>query len=487
MKQKATFSIRRFTLLMLLVLASLLSVVACTPKKGNETPTEPVADDPTGTEEYNPLNDLPEADFGGRAFTVLSEGTCGDWLVENSGEQIGESKYARTLAFEAKYHTTIYLAGATASDVKRAMEASLQLNDKSYDLVQPHPHTGLAAMMTMGCFANLYEIPEVNLNGAWYNESWINNCTTANGKLYAAVSDITIDGQGFFGIVYNRELMANYTFETDVKTLVENGDWTMEKLNEMVTVTEGLSSGDESSRVYGFLFNVTPLYRWMYAMDETIIEKKSDGTFKQGYTSEKMAGIANHLYTLMYGHDDAVMIDEALNAQLKGSNMYKAFTGKRGLFIAWDIGAQYPLLRGLEFKVGYAPLPKYDKAQPDYRVNCASGMLCIPAVTSSYAESGMGFEFLSVHSHMRLVPTFYEVILGGRLSEYPEDYEMLEFLHSKKYYDFGFTLDADQKFLGLLQEILVDNNNPDAIAINLKGKSQELKKILDMANGTANG
>ena len=470
-------------LICLLIFGTLLSCVACNGSKGQETPTQSVTD-PVGTGgETNPLELLPEADFGGRAFTVLSEGACGDWL-EDSGEPIGASKYKRTLAFEEKYHCIVYNSGAGAGDVKRAMEAALLLNDTSYDLIQPHPFNGFTAMMTGGCFKNLYEVPEVTLDGAWYNASWTENATITNNKLYAVVSDVTIDGQGFFGIVYNRDLMANYPFETDVKTLVENGDWTMETLNEMVTQTEGLSSGG-SDQVYGFIFNLTPLYRWMYAMDETIIEKKVDGSFVQGYTAEKMSGIAERLHALMYGHDNAVLIGESLNAGLATSEMYKTFIGKRGLFIAWDIGAQYPLLRGLEFEVGYAPLPKYDKAQPDYRVNCASGMLCIPSVTSNFTESGLALEFLSVHSHVNLVPTFYEVILGGRLSEYPEDYEMLAFLHSKKYYDFGFTLDANQTFLGLLQEILEGGGNPGAIAINLKSKGNEIKKILNIANGVA--
>lgn len=128
-------------------------------------------------------------------------------------------------------------------------------------------------------------------------------------------------------------------------------------------------------------------------------------------------------------------------------------------------------------------MPKYDESQEDYRVNCASGLHAIPASTTSYEESGMIFEFLAIHSHLNLAPTFYETILGGRLSEYPEDYEMLMLMHSKKYFDLGFTLDGEQNFIGILENLLVPDCNPDSIAITLKGKENLLNQLIDAANG----
>ena len=477
MNRKALFSRMKVPLAMLLAMLMLLSCIACGKKEEESDATE----DGPQYGENSPLNNLPEADMN-RDIVVLSGGNCNDWLIEDSGEPIGYAKYKRTLALEEKYNVSVVLKGSTDSDVKHSLEASTMGDDKAYDLVQPHPFDGMASMMAAGYYANLAAITTMHLDQPWYNQSQVQNYTFANNRLYNAVSDITIDGQGFFGIVYNRDLMLNYQFETDVQTLVENGDWTMETLNEMVKVTE--VSGDVGDQgVYGFIFNTVPLYRWMYAMDETLLERTSDGTFVKGYTNNRMTGIANHLYDLMYSHGSTVLIGSSLNAGLATSDMYKAFSGKRGLMIAWDIGAQYGYLRNLGFEIGYAPLPKYDKSQKDYRVNCASGMIGIPFSTKSYEESGMIFEFLAVHSYVYLAPTFYETILGGRLSDYPEDYEMLMLLHSKKYYDLGFTLDEKQNFLGILENLLEEGANPDGIAITLKGKEPLMNQLIDTANG----
>ena len=116
-------------------------------------------------------------------------------------------------------------------------------------------------------------------------------------------------------------------------------------------------------------------------------------------------------------------------------------------------------------------------------VFCANGIIGVPVSTKSYDESGLLFEYLAIHSSTYLANTFYEVILGGRLSEYPEDYEMLMFLHSKKFYDLGFALDENQDFLGILVETLDPNTNPDSIAITLKAKSTLMAQLIDLANG----
>lgn len=470
---------RKAPLVLLLALLMLLSCVSCQ-KEETKKPAATTAVQQT-VEEDNPLSAIPDVEMD-REIVILSGGACGDWIIENAGEPISDAKYKRTLALEEKFKVTVALSGKSDSDVKRSLETSILLDDKAYDLVQPHPHTALASMMAAGYFANLMEIESMHLDEPWYNQSQIESYTFANNKLYNAVTDITIDGQNFYGIVYNRNLMLNYEFENDIKTLVESGKWTMEALNEMVKITEvGGEMGDAGT--YGFLFNTAGLWRWMYALDETILTRQQDGSFAQGYTREKMVGIANKLWDLMYSHGDTVLVEWCLNAGLPQSQHYKVFAGGRGLLMAWDIGAQYPLLRGLDFKLGYAPLPKYDENQDDYMVFCASGIIGIPASTESYEESGLIYEFLAIHSSRNLAKTFYEVIIGGRLSDYPEDYEMLMFLHSKKFFDLGFALDEQQDFLGILVDNLDPKVEPDSIAIALKSKKALLNQLIDTANG----
>ena len=393
MNKKSIVSKLKISLMLFLAFLMLVSGVAC----GSETQIESdEQESQQQKDENNPLSLVPDVDMN-RDVVILSGGACADWILGETGEPMSDAKYKRTLALEEKFNVSVVLAGKVDSDVKPALEKSIMSGAETYDLVQPHPHTALASMMAEGYFANLMEIEAMNLGAEWYNQSQIENYTFGNNKLYNAVTDITIDGQNFYGIVYNRGMMSDYEFESDIKSLVDSGKWTMETLNEMVKLTEvGGEVGDNGT--YGFLFNTAGLWRWMYALDETILVRNQDGSFEQGYTRDKMIGIANALWDLMYSHGETVMVEWCLNAGLPTSDHYRAFSGGRGLMMAWDIGAQYPLLRNMDFEIGYAPLPKYDESQKDYMVFCASGIIGIPSNAKNLEESGLIYEYLAIHS-----------------------------------------------------------------------------------------
>jgi hypothetical protein len=116
-------------------------------------------------------------------------------------------------------------------------------------------------------------------------------------------------------------------------------------------------------------------------------------------------------------------------------------------------------------------------------VFCANSIGGIPASNKGLDECGLIYEFLAVHSSTYLAKTFYEVIIGGRLADFPEDYEMLMFMHSRKFYDLGFALDEQQNFLGIFVENLDPNISPDSIAIALKAKQALMDQLIEIANG----
>ena len=464
----------------LLLSAVTLLSVSCGKKEPEETPVS------TGGSN-DPLASIPSADFD-RDFTILSANYCKGWSAAGvkyedvAGDPIAETIYKRTLAFEEKYNTTIYTTGVDPDSVYQGMYSSNMAGDPAYDLVLPHPTEGLATMMLNGWFSNLNEISSIDLSGECYNQSQIENYMS-NNKLYIATSDMIVTGQSFIALVYNRNLMENYSFEENVQKLVMDKKWTMEKMNEMIAVTEFGGDNSDGSQTYGLAFNSASIGRWMYAMGESILVKSEDGTFEAGCNTTKMTDIAGKLNTLLNTHGSTVITSKAYSTQLADSEIWKAFSGGKALFLTWDIGGCYNYLRDLEFDLGYAPLPMYDERQGDYCINCAAGLFAIPAVTYDKWESGLAFEYLSRYSNVYLKPAFYERILGGRLSEYPEDYAMLDFLHTRKTWDFGYTLDEEADFLDCLMVPVVDNQSPGGVSLHLAQKKAIMQQIVDAANG----
>lgn len=479
--KKLNLPLRLLVFLLASVMLVTLLASCVDKKKGNETGTTPPTD---GTSGGNPLDAIPTADFGDRDFTILSAGYLKGWKIENAGEAIGESHFSRAMAFEERYNCELFFTGTDLNDVAAKMNAMQQAGDTSYDLVVPHPTKGPATMMIQGQLSNILEIESIHPGEKWYNESQVTNFTIANSKLYFISSDVYIDGQTFLGLVYNRNQLANYqdnAVDTDVQNLVMDGKWTMEALNNILTLTE--STGDESSRVYGMAINDASLARWMWGMGEDFLVRQSDGSFVQGFDNNTMATIAEKLDEVIFGHGNATIHCTAYSNDLADSVIYNRFVENRAVFLTWDIGAKYNMLRDLTFDKGYAPLPKMDEKQKDYRVNCAAGFFGVPINVVSREESGLAFEFMSAHAHYNLLPAFYDTILTGRLSELPDDYAMLSLLHEKKFFDFGYTLDETETLINVFSDAVVKNQNPSGIAITLRTYQTVINDMLAYANG----
>ena len=94
----------------------------------------------------------------------------------------------------------------------------------------------------------------------------------------------------------------------------------------------------------------------------------------------------------------------------------------------------------------------------------------------------MVLESLSIYSYEYMRPEFFNTILLGRLSENQNDYEMLEYLHNNKFYDFGVTFDETGVAKNLLYRVLFSYNDVRAVTTYMRGHAGELQEVVDSAN-----
>ncbi len=256
----------------------------------------------------------------------------------------------------------------------------------------------------------------------------------------------------------------------------------MEVLHTIVAATSS-TSNEEEGMTYGLLFNLTAAQRWMWAFDGQILIKNDDGSYSLGMTTKNMDPMISALSDLIYKSGN-VLAESYFNAGFLKSGVYENFSSGRGIFVTWDLGNLYNYLRDIDFEVGYAPLPKLSKAQPDYAVISPAGFEGIPSCAENLEESGAYFQFYALYSHINLKPVFFETILGGRLSDYPEDYEVLNLLHSKKVYDLGYTLDGEENIaVSLFESLLYSEGSASSVAFKIKSIQNHLNYLRDVANG----
>jgi len=89
---------------------------------------------------------------------------------------------------------------------------------------------------------------------------------------------------------------------------------------------------------------------------------------------------------------------------------------------------------------GVLPLPKYDKAQEDYRTLAAniSSLVVVLSSATDLDMIGATLELMAAESYKQVVPAYYDTVLKGKYSDAPEDAAMYDLIVNSLTYNFGF-------------------------------------------------
>jgi len=98
------------------------------------------------------------------------------------------------------------------------------------------------------------------------------------------------------------------------------------------------------------------------------------------------------------------------------------------------LGTQY---LDATFDVGMLPLPKYDAAQEQYaHVNWGNNII-VPSTIKNDEMVGQVLEIMSYYSKTLVQEEYYDNVLQLRVSDAPDDREMVELMYSTVVYDPG--------------------------------------------------
>lgn len=481
-------------LCLLLTLAAVATAVACGRKEedhpaGSAEPEQTTAggDDRELTiENWVPARDYRE-DGVPRQVILLTFSQYNTnyhfFAYEESGEALNDAAWSRTSRINSMFG--VDLQCVEDNHLQQTLSNSVFGGGGEYDLFYPHPSSELPSMVVNGMMTELAGLQYMNLGQRWWNRSQVDNYTV-NGRLYLAVSDFSLSGQGFACILFNRDIWNGLEFDgkRDLYDLVEAGGWTAEAL-ETYTRLYGTDNGDgvyDQQDTYGLVYQDQQSTAFLYGYGETIVRADpANGTYSLGLTPMKMNGIAAKLNTLVYQSDNHVFHGACNYGTFGQSEMWNVFRNGRALFMTYDIGALYRYLIETKQDIGYLPIPKYDGEQENYNVLCAAGFVAIPYLAADTEMSAILLEALAIDSYLNYRPVFIKNILLGRLSEEPRDYQMLEFLHDRKTYDIGYTFDIDGVAVDLLLVVAINKKSTN-VSGYLTGRQAQLNQILENIN-----
>lgn len=479
---------RQISILILLsLLVSSVGLTSCGESDTNsDTPTDVVSDVQADTtvddnveavidENARPMHGVPEnLDFEGATFNILYP----DWqgyqyyffADETNGDPMNDSVFNRTSKVEEYLNIDIMQTEVEDyTGVGPALQKSVSARDDNYQLALTHCIENVAYMVTNGFLYNYDDLEYVDYNAEWWNREMMDVLRLGKNTYYG-VSDYMIPCP--YAIFFNKNLIEDYNFENPYE-LVYNGTWTIDKFCEMSTaVTTDLNSDgkfDENDIIGVCPEEGSKYISFMTGADQYMTKRDTDGRVVLDMNTDRMVSIVEKLGNL--ANTPGVVADEGTLSIVDGKLLFELHT------IANAVN-----YRDTEVDIGILPYPKYDEAQENYVSLDWGGLMCIPTTISDPALVGATLELLAYESANEVIPTYYDVLLEGKLARDTDTIAMLDILFDTIAYEVGGNYFGFESGLGDLFYTtcrLTFYNKSTDFASWYKSKEKAAAKVLD--------
>ncbi len=211
--------------------------------------------------------DLPEADFEGYEFRVITRGQSNshwdskDIFAEaENGDLINDAVYKRNSTAGEKYNFKVIEIGEP-DNVTALIRKTVQANEDAYDMASASIIASIATLAPAGMLIDLKTVPNMDLTKPWYDQNAVSALSICD-TLHAVTGDLTItDKDATWVVLFNKQMTANYDFGS-LYDMVDNGTWTIDTMigmcKEVATDLNGDGKMDENDQwgVIGEAFNI---------------------------------------------------------------------------------------------------------------------------------------------------------------------------------------------------------------------------------------
>ncbi|MHB1152558.1 MAG: type 2 periplasmic-binding domain-containing protein [Eubacteriales bacterium] len=405
----------------------------------NDSAETDTAAEPDDVEKLSDVvSKLPVKDYDGYRFIILTreESASPYWFTRDvfsegiDGEPINDAVYQRNSLLEDKYNITILGKPSGASPAAKAKKIILAGEDSYAALTDGL--TALSELATANLLLDYNTVPGITLEGDWWDQSMNDGMSIAN-KLYFVTGDISImDNEGTWHILFNKDLQNDFNLENPYE-LVNNGDWTLQKMHEMAKSAASDVDGDGKMTPmtdrFGFASESYNTYALWVGGGMQITAKNENDLPVLSMNSEKRIDFLEKVLELQL--DKNIFVDHNTNMEVfsSGTTMFQ-LVGMRVL----------PVYRQSETNFGILPLPKYDPEQEKYYTTYSSFNLTaysVPVTTTSTERTGILLNALAAVSKYTLTPAYYDISLKGKYIRDDESAAMIDLILNNRLYDIG--------------------------------------------------
>ena len=471
--------------LLLALLLLMLSACSETPSVTDSPQTAaPSVDETEPAPEPEEINsrlaekdNLPEADFEGRVFTVIGSTDSSAYkyieVEDLTGEGVNDAAFARNTAVEERFDTKIaFFPNADYSACSRTITNSVTAGDGgAFDLVQYHVVENSGVAMK-GYYLNWYDVPYIDFTRSWWSDSNINDLTI-NGRCFLAMGDFAISTiGGTYCMYYDKQEAQNYQIE-DLYEVVREGRLTLDFLKGIASQIYTDKNGD-GIKNEGDYFALASNQRsnfntYLWACDNQIFSRDDTGELAYNYFSEHLVNVYDSCWDLLNSY-------EGVWTGFDHGSAINLFTNYGALLCNGTLDSATSALVEFEHDYGVIPYPKYDEAQTEYKtmVDGYHEAMAVAKTAENLEFIGTMTEALCAESYKQVMPAFFDVCLKQRYASSPADAEMMDLCVASRVFDLGYVYDNWKGISFAFEELLRDPQHQD-----ITSYYQRKKKVVE--------
>ena len=420
-------------------------------------------------------DELPDEDFEGRTFTMLTYDQVKTdlWAESLDGDVINDAVYERNETVAERFNVTIDVqSNATYSETTSMIQQTVMAGDDAYQLIAHHV-VALGGIVMQDLFMNWYDIPYIDFSKPWWSPSTTEDLTYGDDKAIIAVGDLALSSlAATYCYFYDKPAAETYKLD-DLYEVVRDGKWTIDYImNITKDIYQDLNGNSErdGDDYYGMTQQLkSALNAYLWSFGGKVMEKNSEGIPELVFKNERTNTIVEKLYQFCYESEGVCTqrnFDQsmALNPEDIVHSIHAiSFRDNLTLMTAGTLDMTINYFRDKETEYGILPYPKLDEEQEEYytMVDGYHAALAIPKSVQDYDFVGIITEALNAESYKTVFPEYYEVALKTKYTYDDESVQMLDMIVDSRVFDFGYVYDAFKGMSFYFQYLVGDNKSGD--------------------------
>lgn len=386
----------------------------------------------------NYLDALPSTDFGGYEFRFYIRQCCeahygGVYQESETGDVVNDAVYQRNRTMEEKFNIKVMESVLDQDGEPVIIRNAILANDHIADIVIPHfRYLGNMALENM--LLDMGTLPYVDFNQPWWSTNLIENYSIFE-KYYVAQGDIGIDNITYNGVIYFNKRLANEYLTENLYDVVRAGEWTLDKMNEVIRSVGQDLNGDGNIDIDNDQFGLGApagfFFMFQSAAGQPTTVRDADNIPQLAINTTKMVTIVEKVYNFSHGYEYSYIVENVpVNPFVQGhmllyTNLINTATSNE--------------FRDMEDDFGIIPFPKYDSEQKEYysHASAHSSLLGIPITTPDTDRAGLLLEAFVYEGYNTIRPALYDIALKVKTTRDDDSAEMIDIVLQGRTGDFA--------------------------------------------------